>query len=133
MKVERIWWREIGAEDYYTMEKSSRGLRGRTTLEIRQIPDLMEFVGLDRNVSPEAWQDVRIVPRVVGDPDVSAPLVFKAHRRHGVYELHAQNRNDERHERHPAWLPLHGWPDLRIPTSVEDAKAVLAELGGLHV
>lgn len=133
VKVERIWWREISPEDYYSMEKSTRVLRGRTSVEIRQVADLLEFAGLDRFASPDGWQDVRIVPRVVGDPDVSAPLVFKAHRRHGVYELTGQNRHDERHERHPAWLPLHGWPDLRIPTSVEDAKAVLAELGGLHV
>lgn len=133
VKVERIWWRDISAEDYFTMEKSARGLRGRAALEIRQIPDLLEFLGLDRSLPPEQWQDLRIVPRVVGDPEVSAPMVFKAHRRHGVYELPAQNRNDERHERHPAWLPASGWPDLRVPTSVEDAKSVLAEIGGLHV
>lgn len=132
VKVERIWWREIGAEDFYSMEKSSRGLRGRSSLEIRQIADLMTFMGRDR-FSAELWEDLRIDARVVGDPTTSAPIVFKAHRRHGVYEIAAQNRQDDRHERHPAWLPQNGWPDLRVPQSVEDAKSVLAEIGGLHV
>lgn len=132
MKVERIWWREIGAEDFFSMEKSSRGLRGRASLEIRQIADLMTFLGRDRYAA-EQWDDIVLEPRVVGAPDVSAPLVFKAHRRHGVYEITGQNRLDDRHERHPAWLPAHGWPDLRVPTSAEDAKAILTEIGGLHV
>ncbi len=132
VKVERIWWREIGAEDFFSMEKSSRGLRGRATVEIRQVGDLMAFLGRDR-LAAERWEDITIEPRVVGDPSISGPLVFKAHRRHGVYEIAAQNRQDDRHERHPAWLPTNGWPDLRIPQSVEDAKEVLAEIGGLHV
>lgn len=132
MNVERIWWREIGAEDFYSMEKSSRGLRGRSSLEIRQIADLMTFLGRDR-FSAERWEDIVVDARVVGDPDTSAPIVFKAHRRHGVYEIAAQNRQDDRHERHPAWMPAAGWPDQRVPQSVEDAKAILAEVGGLHV
>ncbi len=132
MKAERIWWREITPEDLYAMEKSSRGLRGRTALEVRPVPHLLHFLGLDRAAQDDTWDDVRIVARVVGDPDVSAPLVFKAHRRHGVYELPSQNRHDDRHERHPAWLPEHGWPDV-VPGSVEEAKQVIADLGGLHV
>lgn len=133
LNVERIWWRDISAEDFFAMEKSNRVLRGRTTMEIRQIPDLLEFVGLDRHLPPQAWQDITIEPQVVGTPGVSAPLVFSSHRRHGGYELAAQNRQDDRHERHPAWMPENGWPDPRIPSSVEDAKAVLAELGALHI
>lgn len=133
VKIERVWWRDISAEDYFLMEKSARGLRGRPSLEIHQIPDLLSFVGIDRELPAEQWQDIRIVPRVVGEPEVSSPLVFKAHRRHGVYELPAQNRHDDRTERHPAWLPSYGWPDLRVPSSVEDAKAVLTEIGGLHI
>lgn len=131
VKIDRIWWHEIGAEDFYTMEKSVRGSRGRTPLEIRHVPELHEFFGISRTAGD--WQDIRIVARTIGDPEVSAPIVFKAHRRHGVYEMAAQNRNDERHERHPAWMPKYGWPDLRIPTSIDDAKQVLSEIGGLHV
>lgn len=133
VRIDRIWWREVSAEDYFAMEKSSRGLRGRASLEIREVPDLLEFLGVDRNTAPDAWQDLRIVARVVGAPENSAPLVFKAHRRHGVYEITGINRHEDRSERHEAWMPVHGWPDLRVPQSVEDAKSVLAEIGGLHL
>nr|WP_255668787.1 AAA family ATPase [Aeromicrobium duanguangcaii] len=115
------------------MERSGRTLRGRTAVEIAQVPALLEFIGLDRTLPQDAWQDVRIVPRVIGNPEVTSPLAFKPARRHHVYELHAQNRHDDRHERHPAWLPGGGWPDLRTPQSVDDAKAILAEIGGLHI
>src|SRR5690606_770565 len=123
VKVDRIWWREITPEDFFVMEKSSRGLRGRAALEIRQLVDLMTFFGRDRYAA-EQWEDITIDARVVGDPDTSAPIVFKAHRRHGIYENTAQNRLDDRHERHPAWLPANGWPDTRAPSSFEDAKAI---------
>ncbi|MTB87409.1 AAA family ATPase [Aeromicrobium senzhongii] len=133
MKVERIWWRDIGPEDFFAMERSGRTLRGRTAVEIAQVPALLEFIGVDRNLPHDKWQDARIVPRVIGAPEVEAALVFRPARRHHVYELHSQNRHDERHERHPAWLPGHGWPDLRTPQSVDDAKTILADIGGLHV
>jgi 5-methylcytosine-specific restriction protein B len=135
MKVEHIWWRDITADDFYAMEKSGRGLRGRSVLEIRQVPGLLEFLGLDKRLAADQWQDVRIVARVVGDAEASGSLVFRAQRRQGGYELTAQNRHDERHERHPAWLPGQGgWPNhLRVPHSLEDAKSILADIGGLHV
>ncbi|GAA3528910.1 hypothetical protein AFL01nite_01790 [Aeromicrobium flavum] len=135
MKVEQIWWREISAEDFHVMEKSGRGLRGRSVLEIPQVPGLLEFLGQDRRLAADQWQDVRIVPHVIGESEAAAPLVFRAQRRQGGYELTAQNRHDERHERHPAWLPGRGgWPShLRVPHSVDDAKSILADIGGMHV
>lgn len=133
MKADRIWWHEVDADDYYNMEKSSRGLRGRAALEIRQVPELLEFLGVDRSTPVDAWQDQRIIARVVGQPEENSSITFKAHRRHASYELAGMNRHDERTERHPAWMPVNGWPDVRIPSSVEDAKAILTEIGGIHL
>ncbi len=133
MKATRIWWHEIDADDYYNMEKSSRGLRGRAALEVREVPELLEFLGIDRATPVDAWQDQRIVAKVIGRPEENSDITFKAHRRHSAYELSGINRHDERTERHPAWMPVNGWPDVRIPANVEDAKQILSEIGGIHI
>jgi hypothetical protein len=135
VKVDRIWWQEISAEDFYSMEKVPRlGLKGKTSLEVSRVPELLEFFGYGSNLPVDRWTDVTLDVRAIGNPNVQSPIQFKTNRRHATYEIPNQNRNDDRHMRNAGWTPDSGWPiNTEVPTSVEDAKRILDIVGGIHV
>lgn len=116
------------------MEKIPRlGLSGRTSIEITRVPELLDFFGHGSNLPADRWVDMTIDARVIGAPHAIAPIHFKSHRRHGTYEITGQNQHNDRNTRHPAWTEGMHWPATETPSSPEDAKRILEEIGGIHI
>lgn len=116
------------------MEKTPRpGVRGKSSIELRRVPELLEFFGYSTNLPADRWSDVTLDVNVVGAPERQMPLRFASHRRHGTFELIGQNPHEERSGRHPAWTTDFHWPETSVPADLDDASDILAEVGGIHL
>lgn len=134
--VTGIWVREVTPNNFLNIERhpsnGPEGGGGALYLEVPKssVPDVLQLLGRGAADSPD--QEFAVAAKVVGAPSQVAPLVLSP-KSGGRLHLF-QNRQSRGDVRHPAWRSERGFPTA--PDDIyltEQARAILAEIGGLHV
>jgi hypothetical protein len=127
MRIKKIWWRRITANDLYNIEKPlPPGPKGQLHLDVPNVEALHDFFGMLHDQDADKWSPIDVDIKVFQDPSVSKRVTFRPRPKNSRYDIQRQNINSDSSERHPAWTSAYGWPHIHGQiTSTKEATEFL--------
>lgn len=113
MKLERIWWRRITANDLFNIEKPlPPGPKGQLHIDVPNVNALHDFFNYSHDGDPDSWPSFQIPVKALRSPEIQSKITFRPRPKNTRYDIPQQNLNAEGSERHPAWTSAFGWPNI---------------------
>lgn len=125
--VQSIFIKQLTAADFWHGERGphtdeGQGGSGQTYFDVPlgNITAQRLALFLEGNIAAgQAWPRLPITAAALGAPGVVAELVFGPRENNGRYKINNQTRRRGTSQRHPAWTPAYGFPEIPDALALE--------------
>ena len=130
----QLWSLRLNPSDLYNIERvcddNPENGGGHTYIQIPkgQVPHLLRFLG---ERYPTNSQQISVMVSDQKAPNSTSEIIQFCSKSAGRMRISQQNRH--RHSRLAAWSPQSGFPKLKPYKGSIEAKALIQEIGGLHI